>query len=261
MKLKISDFAKLHEVNTRTLHYYDEIKLFSPKEKDEKSYRYYDVNQSIDFEFIKMLKDLGLSIDEIKRFRNSPNEKDFIALASLKEKEIDEKIKELKEIKKILSEKKRQIEFCNQIKNELIQVEELKEEKILVYSYNFDDDFSDILFTLKNKWGIEQFRVGFGSYISLENIKNNDFDNYEGLFTLALNSKAKENLIVREKGKYLCGYIKGKWDKLPAFYNKILNFANTKQITLEGFAYEIGLNEFVIKNEEDYITKIMIKIK
>lgn len=34
-------FARLHHLNKRTLHYYDEIGLFSPAFKGENDYRYY----------------------------------------------------------------------------------------------------------------------------------------------------------------------------------------------------------------------------
>lgn len=37
--LTTAEFAKLHEVNKRTLHYYDSIGLFSPAQKGENQYR------------------------------------------------------------------------------------------------------------------------------------------------------------------------------------------------------------------------------
>ena len=49
--LTTAQFAKLHEVNKRTLHYYDKIGLFRPLNKTEYGYRYYDISQSIDFEY------------------------------------------------------------------------------------------------------------------------------------------------------------------------------------------------------------------
>ena len=48
--LTIAQFAKLHNVNKRTLHYYAKIGLFSPNYKGENNYRYYSNLQSIDFE-------------------------------------------------------------------------------------------------------------------------------------------------------------------------------------------------------------------
>ena len=76
--LTTAQFAKLHEVNKRTLHYYDEIKLFSPKTKSEAGYRYYDLSQRLDFEYIRMLKELSMSIEEIIAYRKQPNTKSFL---------------------------------------------------------------------------------------------------------------------------------------------------------------------------------------
>ena len=63
--LTTAQFAKLHGVNKRTLHYYDDIGLFSPRAKGENGYRFYDAAQSLDFEYIRMLKELNMSSDEI----------------------------------------------------------------------------------------------------------------------------------------------------------------------------------------------------
>lgn len=58
----------MQKVNKRTLHYYDNIGLFSPCTKRENGYRYYEISQSIDFEYIRMLKELYMSIEEIKLY-------------------------------------------------------------------------------------------------------------------------------------------------------------------------------------------------
>ena len=57
-RLTTAQFAKLHEVNKLTLLYYYEIGIFRPLTKAENGYRYYDISQSIDFEYIRMLKEL-----------------------------------------------------------------------------------------------------------------------------------------------------------------------------------------------------------
>ena len=56
IKLTTAQFAKLHNVNKRTLHYYDAIGLFSPNTKGENGYRYYDLSQSLDFEIYSYVK-------------------------------------------------------------------------------------------------------------------------------------------------------------------------------------------------------------
>ena len=42
--------------------------------------------------------------------------------------------------------------------------------------------------------------------------------------------------------------------------SKNAGLCQKNNLQLNGYAYEAGLNDFVISDEEDYITKIMIKI-
>lgn len=261
-RLTTAQFAKLHEVNKRTLHYYDEIGLFSPITKSEKGYRYYDISQSIDFEYIRMLKELNMSIEEIENYRKKPTPVDFLKIVNAKEKELNKSIQKLKNIKTIIQSKKEKIIFCETLKEQEIRIEECKAEKLLVYPYDFsDDDISQIFCHLKDIWGIEQIRMGMGSYISLENVYNMNFEKYEGIYTIVLNNKSVSNSHIKPKGKYLCGYQKGTWDKLPILYRNMIDYAQKNNLRLVGYAYEVGLNDFVISDETDYITKIMIKIE
>lgn len=79
IKMTTAQFAKMHQVNKRTLHYYDAIGLFSPISKGGNNYRYYDYSQGIELEYIRMLKELNMSLKEIKEYLNHPNEASFYA--------------------------------------------------------------------------------------------------------------------------------------------------------------------------------------
>lgn len=259
--LTIAQFAKLHEINRRTLHYYDEIGIFCPHTKGENGYRYYDISQNIDFEYIRMLKELNMSIEKIKTYRENPTSDAFLKIADAKEKELEKEIQKLKDIKTIMKKKKERIIFCETLQKQEIRIEECESEKLLVYPYDFsENDISQIFYRLKNIWGIEQVRMGIGSFISLDKVYKMDFNQYDGIYTIALNNKPVPNSFIKSKGKYLCGYQKGSWDKLPILYQEMLDYAHKNNLELTGYAYEVGLNDFVISNADDYITKIMIKI-
>ena len=261
-RLTTAQFAKLHEVNKRTLHYYDDIGLFCPLTKEENGYRYYDISQSIDFEYIRMLKELNMSIKEIEMYRKQPTPDNFLKIADTKEQELDKEIRKLKNIKRILQAKKEQIVFCESLQEQEIRVEECKSERILTFPYDFsEDDIYQIFSPLKSTWGIEQIRMGIGSFISLDNVYNMNFTKYDGIYTIDLNNKSVSNSFIKPKGRYLCGYQKGIWDKLPEMYQKMLDYSKKHDLELTGYAYEVGLNDFVISNPNDYITKIMIKIE
>ena len=52
-------------VEKSVLIYYDRIGLFCPVHVDGNGYRCYSAEQTRDFHFIRLLRDLGLSLDEI----------------------------------------------------------------------------------------------------------------------------------------------------------------------------------------------------
>lgn len=261
-KLTTSQFAKLHEVNKRTLHYYDCIGIFSPVEKGENGYRYYDSSQSLDFEFLLMLKELNMSIEEIHEYISAPTPAAFQSIAGKKALEIDQQIKKLQHTKQLLHSKQVQLELCNKVKDSHIEILNCDAEKFLTAPLNpIKDNFQELFSYVKQLWGIEQCRAGIGSYISMDKIKANEFDSYDGLFTPSLNSQRNTHTLTIPKGKYLCGYFKGTWDDLPKIYTKMMIYAKQHQLELVGYAYERGMNDFAIDCEENYITQIKIKIK
>ena len=69
---RIGEFSKIAHVTIRLLRYYDEIGLFVPAMVDRDSgYRYYTIEQLSRLNRILVMRDLGLSLDQIKEFLNS----------------------------------------------------------------------------------------------------------------------------------------------------------------------------------------------
>jgi DNA-binding transcriptional MerR regulator len=63
---KIGDFSRLTQVPVRTLHYYDQIGLFKPRQVDRfTGYRYYSFEQLPRLNRILALRDLGFSLEQI----------------------------------------------------------------------------------------------------------------------------------------------------------------------------------------------------
>lgn len=66
--LRIGDFSQLAQVSVPTLRHYDELGLLKPAHVDKfTDYRYYTVEQLPRINRILALKDLGLSLDQIKQ--------------------------------------------------------------------------------------------------------------------------------------------------------------------------------------------------
>lgn len=266
IKLTVSQFAKLHNVNKRTLHYYDEIGIFSPDYKGENGYRYYDYMQGVDFEYIKMLKELNMGLDEIKKYIDNPNEEDFKEIAEVKIKEINQEIKLLNRRKEVLEDKLQKLSKCDEVRNKnYIKVVECEEEKFFYTPFKFeDDDLKQLISHIKDVWTVDEYCKGIGSFISVDKIQRGEFEEYDGLFIEMLEdmeSKNTKNTIIKPKGKYICAYHMGNWDTLPDFYDEIVKYAEENNLTLVGYSFEIGMNDFAISDMKDYITQIMIRVE
>ena len=60
------EFAKLFGIKKQTLFHYDQCGIFKPDVIGENGYRYYSYSQPETFAIIAMLRELGVSIHEIK---------------------------------------------------------------------------------------------------------------------------------------------------------------------------------------------------
>lgn len=262
IKFTTAQFAKLHNINKRTLHYYDNIGLFSPSIKGENNYRYYDLNQMMELDYILMLKRLGMSIEEIKNYLKTPTPNHFLEMTDKKIPQIEKEIKELEVIRDHLKYKQDILNQCSNIKNTTIQICDCEEEYLVITETELaNGTLEEIYNCLKKIPNTEQVKLGYGSFISWNKLLNDDYS-YDGIY-VQLNKRDDNypNLYIKEKGKYLCAYYKGLWDNLPSFYKEVVEFANANNLTLTGYAYETGLNDFVVTSIDEYITKITIKIK
>ncbi|WP_297635005.1 MerR family transcriptional regulator [uncultured Clostridium sp.] len=258
------EFAKLHHLNKRTLHYYDEIGLFSPRHKGDNGYRYYTYEQSIELENILALRELNMSINEIKDYTKKPNSADFIKIANLKIEEIDTTIKKLKKLKNVLYKRKEMLSLSNEIYDCKIELVELNEEYLLTTPLNLNFDHIEqnalpIMEHLKEAWDLCSYKKSCGSFISLEKVRKNQLDEYDGIFTV-IDIKGT-NLFLKPKGTYIRGFLIGDWNRLPLLYNKLFKFAEDNNLTLTGYAFERGINEFAISDVDEYVTQVEIHCK
>ena len=104
MKLKLKplttgEFAKICNVKKHTLFHYDDIGLLKPDYYDENGYRFYSYSQLNLFYFISMMKELGMSLDEIKFYLNSRTPEQMEELFTSKINQISNEIKRLNNLK------------------------------------------------------------------------------------------------------------------------------------------------------------------
>lgn len=102
----VGEFARIAQVSKRLLRYYDEIGLLKPIQIDEQSgYRLYSAEQMPNLNRILALKELGLTLDQIRRMLNDNISLDEMqGMLLLKKSEIEQQLQaELQRIRKIES--------------------------------------------------------------------------------------------------------------------------------------------------------------
>jgi DNA-binding transcriptional MerR regulator len=98
-QLKIGEFSRLAQVTIKALHYYDELGLLKPASIDElTNYRYYMVEQLPRIHRIVALKDLGLSLEQIKLMLDEEMPTEQIrGMLRLKQAEARQQMREVKQ--------------------------------------------------------------------------------------------------------------------------------------------------------------------
>lgn len=72
MEYTVKQLSRLAGVSVRTLHYYDEIGILKPSSRRSNGYRYYREDALLILQQILFYRELGLSLDDIRRILETP---------------------------------------------------------------------------------------------------------------------------------------------------------------------------------------------
>ena len=262
------EFAKLCNVNKKTLFYYDEIGLFKPEIVKENGYRYYSVYQLEVFDIIHTLRDLGVPLKQIKSFIDERNPKSVVKFFEYKTGEIENEIKQLRRKQEIMSNKIKIIKESEKIRDNIdnLSIEE-QDEEYLVLSKNIDKSKfpydSEVYANHLNYCYNQDLYIGYplGFIKTIDDLYSENDYAYTYYYT-KVNKNDGENIIKKPKGKYLVGYLNGSYIDIPGLYKKMLDYVKTHNLELIGHSYEEELiNLIAVKDMNDYIIKVSMQIK
>ncbi|WP_068621285.1 MerR family transcriptional regulator [Paenibacillus tuaregi] len=132
---KVGDLAKLTGLTVRTLRFYDQIGLFSPSGQTEGGHRLYNESDLSRLQQILSLKELGLSLDEIKSVLNgdqiSPLEIVNLQIARIKE-QIHQQQKLLEQLQYVSKSMQGQDQLTAQDFTELLQAMRKSHDKLVI---------------------------------------------------------------------------------------------------------------------------------
>ena len=263
--LTIGQFASMHGINKKTLMWYDEIGLFKPASiNPENGYRCYSYHQSAILETILLLRELDVSIPEIQIFLKNRSAESLKCLLDEKIADLDMQITHLKAVRTTLCTHRRNMAALLSMDLSEISIIEEEERCLITVDIGRDSSFEEEVELITAE--TEKYHLGrlhdasYGSMISVSSLLAGSFDDYSKLFIEIPFLAYKTGLHISPGGAYLRAFHKGDWGRIPQRYEEIFAYAEKHGLTLQGFSYEMGINENVIDRMEDYIVQIEIPV-
>ncbi|WP_129597160.1 MerR family transcriptional regulator [Anaerophilus nitritogenes] len=270
-KLSIGEFARLRNITTETLRHYDRIGLLKPMKVDPKTgYRYYSILQYEQLGTIKELRQLGMSIDEIKKYFNNRNLKQSVHILKDKHDKLIKKIKELQELEKNISKKIKHLEDISQVSDfEGIVIKEIEEREIITFDKSIKNeiDLSYACLELENTLKEIAPILASNRFGAIRKQKDIALNKYKESIVMFLFIKDKENIDEKhikkiEKGTYACLYGKGSiWD-IEVHLKKMIAYIEKEGYSICGDILQIDQIDISVTDKRDEVLfEIQIPIK
>lgn len=258
--MPIKEFSRLTGIKRENLRYYDQIGLFSPEFRGENGYRYYTRSQLTTAYLIISLREIGISIDEIKKYIDIRTPEQMFSLFSAQKKHILTEIKKLKRILEIMQLYVDMAEDAIKYEENSINVEYKKKEPIFlgpILPNNPPDDSTISFYDFAAENGID---VGYplGAIINTKSIESG-----EPLLVMHYYFKVENDQnSYKPEGKYAVFYGRCAYGESDNLYEKLFTFIKENNLRICSNAYEeYPLNELTTKDEKQYCVKIEIMVE
>ncbi|MGY3715820.1 MerR family DNA-binding transcriptional regulator [Sutcliffiella cohnii] len=265
--LTTGEFAKLCKVNKQTLIYYDQIGLLSPEVRNEKGYRFYSLRQFELFMVIDLLKDVGMSLHDIKQYTQHKSPDSFLTLMHQKKKEIEKMRQELEAKENLIQTKIKLMEEALQTDFSKITLEYFPE-ATLYLSRNIentsDEEFVEVVSDFIDELYVSKLDTGFpiGVITTRDHIIKGEFTNYSYLYIEQPNAKEGFSYFHTVEGQFLVGYHIGDEKTIGHTYERLIAEIERLRLSLGEFIFEEYIYDTVVVNDkEQYVTKIMIQVE
>ena len=136
---RIGEFSKIAQVPASLLRYYDDIGLFCPIDSNrDTGYRYYSVQQLAQLNRILALKDLGLSLEQIKRLvENEVSPDEIRGMLTLKKAQIEQTIQAEAVRLRAVESRLQQLEREGKFQHDDVVLKSLPAQSFLSLRYTF----------------------------------------------------------------------------------------------------------------------------
>lgn len=261
--LTTGEFAKLAGTTKHTLFHYDRIGLLSPEWKLPNQYRYYSVSQLEIFDVIRILREIGMPLEEIKSYLDQRTPALFLDLLEKETSAIEKRIRELKRMKEQLKKEKSSLEHALRQDLSRISIVREEEEYLLTAPAPKDADseaenaqvISQLVLLGKKHHLFSPYGIGGIQHFSTLEELNYQYSEY---YLITDKPIKDSSLQIRPGGNYLCAFHQGGFDTLSQTYERAIRYAGEQGISLTNTFYEdILIDKLTVKTEEEYVIRIL----
>lgn len=284
---KINEIAKLYNISTDTLRYYEKLGLISPERLDN-DYRCYSVTELWKINIITDLRKLHVPIKDIQDYFENRNIETTKELFSKQIDLIDLQLQNLKKMKLSMSKSLKTINEYNTTPETTIFLKEFKKRKyIRLNDLNLSNLGIDIGFRILQSKSNETFRLignnnlcvnisvekvaedrinEFSSVITYDlddtkTVRKENLDFYESVFYIIDDHSIKSDLHL-EEGTYACISYKGPHILSKKYTKDLLEYAKENNLKFLCKPFEICLIDIhETINPEEFITQIQVRVK
>lgn len=261
------EFARLCSVTKHTLFHYDEIGVFSPAIVDTNGYRYYSVAQIEVFDVIATLKELDMPLSQIKAYLDRRSPQELVKLLSREKEEIDQKLKNLNKMKKLIQQKIEITTAASKINLKEISLYNAKEQYLVCTTVHpLTNERNTALSVAKHIQYCEENGIysaySIGALFSYSHASEQFEKGYTHFYTRVETPPSHIPCHIRKSGMYLTAYHEGGYTNVEEGYRKLLDYAKRHRLAAADCFYEdVLLDELSVKGYDNYVLQISVQVK
>lgn len=262
-RLTIGELAKLRKVTIETLRHYDRIDLFKPHQVDKKTgYRYYSIFQSELLGTIIELRQIGMSMEEIKGFINNRNKLKSLQLLKVKHSEIQARIEELVEIEENLKDKIQHVEeMASGERDTDIFIREIGVRRLVTLDHHPKNQM-ELLYSILELEDILKERTPLlatnrlGGLIPKEELRNRTTNTSSILFVTAKDKTSVDQNYLRiiPAGTFACIMYDGQYSDRDHYLDRLYQFFDVNGYEIAGDAVQLVQIDITITDYPNEVT-------
>lgn len=265
-KFLIGELSKIFNISTDTLRHYDKIDLIKPGYNEYNDYRTYSIRDFFKLSRILFLKNLDISLSDIKKYMGNKNTNNLLNLLKSKEEEIELKINKLVNLRNKIQTK---LEMFEHVEDELDQIIVKKipqriGEFIDVNHLKTDDEMKQTLKRNVDYLKISSWLIEGQIYTSLakEDMDKGIFNQFRYFIEIVpIDSDFSRQLKVIPEGEYVCTTFVGPYRDMVKHYQLLVRWIEENGYQIAGDSIEKNIVDYDFSDSEnEYISEIQIPI-